>query len=619
MTFNELGLKEEILDAINDLGFNQPTPIQEQAIPELLGGNRDLVGLAQTGTGKTAAFGLPMIHLINFKSNKTQGIVICPTRELCLQITKDLTNYSKYIAGSNVVAVYGGASIETQERQIRKGAQIIVATPGRMLDLINREIIDLRQVAYAVLDEADEMLNMGFQEDLDAILSNTPEEKKTWLFSATMPKEVANIARKYLHDPFEITVGKKNMSAENIQHIYYVVKEKDRYPALKRIIDFYPDIFGLIFCRTRAETQRVAEHLMKDGYNCEPLHGDLSQSVRDSVMKKFRERTIQILVATDVAARGIDVNDITHVINYNLPDDIENYTHRSGRTARAGKSGLSLCILNTREVNRIRDIERQINKKFVQAKVPYGEEVCEKQLFALIDKMNKVEVNEKEISKYLPKVMEMFEGMSKEDIIKRFVSAEFNRFIEYYRNSGDLNDTRSPRESRGEGRSGNYENSSGFKRFFINVGVLDDINKGALLRNICDAANIDSKDIGRIDVKREFSFFEVKDEHVDKVFNGMKGREIDGRTVRVELAGEGGGGDGESRGPRTGKFGNKGGKGGGFGGGRNSGGGFKRSGGGGYGKDKRSGGGEGYGKDKRSGGGDGKYKSKGGYREKSRY
>ncbi|HYG50266.1 MAG TPA: DEAD/DEAH box helicase [Flavobacteriales bacterium] len=556
MTFNELGLRSEILRAVEDLGFSTPTPIQQQAIPAIMQGTTDLVGLAQTGTGKTAAFGLPLLNLIDEHVSITQGIVVCPTRELCLQITNDLKNFSKYVRNINVVAVYGGASIQNQEKEIRRGAQILVATPGRMIDLINRRVIKLGEVKYVVLDEADEMLNMGFQEDIDDILSHTPAQKHVWLFSATMPKEVAQISKKYLTDPVELTVGKKNMSAENITHKYFAVKEKDRYAGLKRLIDYYPEIFGLIFCRTKRETQDIAEKLIKDGYNCESLHGDLSQAQRDTVMKKFRERTIQILCATDVAARGIDVNDITHVINYNLPDDVENYTHRSGRTARAGKTGYSLVLVNTRETQRIREIERIISKKFEVGRIPNGPEICDKQLMALLDKLSNQEVNEKEIAPYIESALEKLSALSKEEVIKKFISTEFNRFLEYYRGAGDLNaDARVQHREQGEssGKRRHADADGEYQRFFVNIGGANGINKGALLRKICDAGNVSSNEVGRIDMRDEFSFFEVKTEIARHIFESFKGIEWEGKRLRIEIAekrdsGSGGGYKGGNRG-----------------------------------------------------------------------
>jgi len=437
--FSTLGIRHDIVNAITELGFENPTPIQEQSIPVLLSGSNDFVGLAQTGTGKTAAFGLPLLELLDFEENYPQALILCPTRELCLQIASDLKNYSKNMRNVNVVAVYGGANISDQLRQIKRGVQIVVATPGRMLDIINRKAIDFTQVQYVVLDEADEMLNMGFQEDIDSILSTTPDDKKTWLFSATMPSEVRRIAKKYMTDPFELTMGTKNTGNANIEHEYYIVKARDKYAAFKRIVDFNPEIFGIVFCRTKIETQEIAEALIKDGYNADALHGDLSQQQRDKVMKRYRDRSLQLLIATDVAARGIDVNDVTHVINYSLPDEIENYTHRSGRTARAGKTGVSIAIINSKELGKIRQIERVIGKQFTKADIPNGFDVCEKQLFALVHKVHNVEVNEAQIEQYIPRIMDEFKDLSKEDVIKRFASLEFNRFLEYYAKAPDLN------------------------------------------------------------------------------------------------------------------------------------------------------------------------------------
>lgn len=549
MNFNELGLKQEILKAINDLGFEKPTPIQEKAIPGILGGNADLVGLAQTGTGKTAAFGLPMIHLIDFASPDTQGLILCPTRELCLQIATDLTRYTRYFKGSRITAVYGGASISDQIRQIRKGTQIIVATPGRLLDLLNRRVVKLAGIRYAVLDEADEMLNMGFQEDINAILKKTPAQKRTWLFSATMPKAAWKIAKDYMDKPLEVTIGSRNKSAEKITHTCYVIKEKDRYQALKRVIDFSPDIFGLIFCRTRLETQAVAEKLMKDGYNAEALHGDMSQIQRSNVMKKFREKTIQILVATDVAARGLDVNDITHVINYNLPDEPERYTHRCGRTARAGKSGLSIILVNTREVRRIGEIERQAGIRFKMDKIPEGQSICEKQLLALVEKMVQVDVDQDEIEKYLPPVYEALGSLNKEELIRKFVSVEFSRFIDYYRGAGDIN-AKVKKKAKPFSRSGaksrpgvksrfdrkQVKNNTNNQKFFINMGSLDKLREGAIVRLVCDKAGITSAKLGRIDIKREFSFFDIEKAVAGKVLKSLQGAKLDGRKINARYA-----------------------------------------------------------------------------------
>lgn len=540
--FIQLGIRHDIVNAISELGFENPTPIQEQSIPVLLTGSNDFVGLAQTGTGKTAAFGLPLLELLDFEENYPQALVLCPTRELCLQITNDLKNYSKNVNNVHVVAVYGGASISDQLRQIKRGVQIVVATPGRMLDIINRKAIDFSQVKYVVLDEADEMLNMGFQEDIDNILSTTPDEKKTWLFSATMPAEVRRIAKKYMTDPHELTMGTKNTGNANIDHEYYVVRARDKYAAFKRIVDFNPEIFGIVFCRTKIETQEIAESLIKDGYNADSLHGDLSQQQRDKVMKRYRERSLQLLIATDVAARGIDVNDVTHVINYSLPDEIENYTHRSGRTARAGKTGVSIAIINGKEMGKIRQIERVIGKKFVKAEIPTGFDVCEKQLFALVHKVHNVEVNEQQIEQYIPRIMDEFKDLSKEDIIKRFASLEFNRFLDYYKNAPDLNASFEDRPGR-EGAQGERFNRTGmrsdFTRLFINLGSVDDFTRGDLLSYICNHTKISGRTVGKIDVKGVYSFFEVNNDDVNQVMEGFKSVDFNGRDVRIEVSGEG--------------------------------------------------------------------------------
>lgn len=438
-SFETLGLSRGLVESVLKIGFEKPTPIQEAAIPVLLEGNRDFVGLAQTGTGKTAAFGLPLLELCEEDARETQALVLAPTRELCLQITGDLENFGRQYKRFNIVAVYGGSSISEQIKKVKKGAQIIVATPGRLIDLIGRKAVQLEHVRFAVLDEADEMLNMGFKEDLDEILSHTPGDKYTWLFSATMPAEVRRIMKNYMTDPFELTIGEKNVSNINIQHQYVVAKEKDRYAVLKRILDFHPDIFGLIFCRTRIDTQQVADKLMKDGYNADSLHGDLTQQQRDKVMKNFRQRTIRILVATDVAARGIDVDDITHVVHLNIPDEIEFYTHRSGRTARAGKTGVSIAIIAKKELGKIRQIEKMIKTSITRIPIPGGREICQKQLLALMRKVHDVKVKEAEISEFLPAVYDELKDLSKEELIKRFASIEFNRFLDYYRNTEDLN------------------------------------------------------------------------------------------------------------------------------------------------------------------------------------
>jgi len=550
--FIELGIRHDIVNAITELGFEKPTPIQEQAVPVLLTGSNDFVGLAQTGTGKTAAFGLPLLELLDFSQRQPQALILCPTRELCLQISKDIEKFAKNTPNVHVVAVYGGASISDQLRQIRRGVQIVVATPGRMLDIIGRNAIDFSNVRYVVLDEADEMLNMGFQEDINNILSTTPDEKKTWLFSATMPAEVRRIAKNYMTDPFELTVGTKNSGNVNIEHHYYVIRARDKYAAFKRIVDSNPEIFGIVFCRTKIETQEIAESLIKDGYNADSLHGDLSQQQRDKVMKRYRERSLQLLIATDVAARGIDVNDVTHVINYSLPDEIENYTHRSGRTARAGKTGISLSLVNLKELGKIRQIEKVIGKSFAKMDVPRGETVVESQLFAMINKVQQVSVNDDHIDPYLPKIMESFAELSKEEIIKRFASLEFNRFLEYYQNAPDLNVDASEgrggfeRERKGKSdRFGRDGYKSDYTRLFINLGSVDEFTRGDILGFICNTTNISGKSIGKIDLKGVYTFFEVENASVDKVFSGFQNAEFNGRSVRVENAGEG---RGDSRG-----------------------------------------------------------------------
>lgn len=538
ITFETLGLQENLLKAVTDLGFVTPTPIQEKAIPVLLGGDRDFVGLAQTGTGKTAAFGLPLLHQLDMKIRQPQSLILCPTRELCMQITNDLKNFSKYLGDINIVPVYGGTSIGMQLRDLKRGAHIVVATPGRLLDIIERGAINFDNVRYAILDEADEMLNMGFQEDINSILSNTPEEKTTWLFSATMPQEVRRIAQKFMEDPFELTVGGKNTGNVNIEHEYYVVRPREKYAALKRIVDFNPDIFGIIFTRTKIESQEIAESLIKDGYDADALHGDLTQQQRDKVMKRFREKNLQLLVATDVAARGIDVDNVTHVINYELPDDVENYTHRSGRTARAGRSGISIAIISGRDIGKIRQIERVIGKKFEKAEVPDGFAVCEKQLFALVHRVHNVTVNEEQIDPYLTRIYEEFADLTKEDLIRRFASLEFNEFLEYYQNAPDLNVKEGPRGSVDE-NSMSRRNSGKFTRLFINLGSVDNFTRGDMLRFICDNAGIRGNKIGRIDLKGVYSFFEVENDATAQVQAGFKTVEYNGRSVRIETSQDG--------------------------------------------------------------------------------
>jgi len=548
LTFNELGLSSNLMKVILELGFEQPTPIQKEVIPVIFNSNNDIVGLAQTGTGKTAAFGIPIIEKIDLKNKSVQVLILAPTRELCMQITKDIKNFSKYIKGLSLVAVYGGANIDSQIKALKKGAQIIAATPGRMLDLINRKAANITNINTVVLDEADEMLNMGFRDDLDAILEKTPNKKRTLLFSATMPKEVARIATNYMHDPVEITVGRKNAGAENVKHIYYQVHARDRYLALKRIADYNPDIYGIVFCRTRAETKDVADKLIKDGYNADALHGDLSQAQRDHVMKRFRDRSLQMLVATDVAARGIDVKDISHVINYNLPDELEVYTHRSGRTGRADKFGISISIVNYREKSKIPLIERIIQKRFEKSPIPGGSEICKRQLFNLIDKMEKVNVDEVQIEPFMDTVNKKLEWLSKEQIIKHFVSLEFNRFLEYYKGAKDLNDnTAFPDDKRKDKKKAdiNKRDRKGqkgkgkFTRLFISIGRKD----GILPKNIIGLVNDNTQDrdinFGAIDIKDSFSFFEVGEKHAYKVINSFMGNKtFGGRQLRVEFASE---------------------------------------------------------------------------------
>ena len=538
MDFEILGLAKPIIRAVQDLGFSEPTPIQEKAIPVIISGHRDLVGLAQTGTGKTAAYGLPLLQLIDFSRAQAQALILCPTRELCIQISRDLIHFSRYVKNSKIVAVYGGAGMEPQIRQLKNGAQIIAATPGRLLDFIRRGIVNLGDIDYVVLDEADEMLTMGFQEDLEEILATTPSERRTWLFSATMTAPVARIARNYMKDQVEITIGQKNSGAENISHLNYVVMEKDRYPALKRIIDYHPDIYALIFCRTRKETRQIAENLIKDGYNAESLHGDLSQTQRDYVMQRFREKTLQILVATDVAARGLDVDDISHVINYNLPDEAGGYTHRSGRTARAGKSGTSIVLMNTREKGKLAHVEQVTGVRFQHEKVPSGLAICEKQLSGTVKKLVTADVNHEEIAAFLPPVYDALATLSKKELIQHFVSIEFNRFLDYYKDSGDIN-ARTPRQKTFMGKlpkKGLPEKPAQIRRLFVNVGQLDGVQKGAITRLVCDRSGIPSNHIGKIEIMREFSFLEVEAGVAAHVLESMKGAGLDGRKISLGYA-----------------------------------------------------------------------------------
>ena len=544
-TFKDLGLNEDLLHAITDLGFEKPSEVQDKAIPILLQEDTDLVALAQTGTGKTAAFGFPMLQKINVDSRTTQGLILSPTRELCLQITNEIKQYGKYCKGLNVVAIYGGASITDQARAVKKGAQIIVATPGRMKDMISRRLVDITKIEYSVLDEADEMLNMGFYEDITEILSHTPEEKNTWLFSATMPKEVSVIAKKFMDNPVEITVGNKNESTSQVSHEYYLVNSRDRYQALKRLSDANPDIFSVIFCRTKRDTQKVAENLIEDGYSAGALHGDLSQNQRDLVMRSFRNKQIQMLVATDVAARGIDVDDITHVINYQLPDEPEIYTHRSGRTGRAGKTGISMVIVSKSEVRKIKSIERIIKKQFEKKEIPDGMEICEVQLMSLANKIHNTEVNH-EIDKYLTSINDLFEDSSKDELIKKFFSVEFTRFFNYYQKTKNLNATESSRDREG-GRD--YNKSSNDSRYFINVGRKDGYDWMKLKDFLKEVLELGRDDVFKVDVKESFSFFNTEKEHQEKVLAFFTDFKQDGRFVNVEVSEDRGGG-GRSRGGR---------------------------------------------------------------------
>ncbi len=536
-SFDALGLSGQLVETIRQMGFETPTPIQEQAIPILLTGNTDLVGLAQTGTGKTAAFGLPLLELIDDSNRSTQALILAPTRELSVQITSDLEKFAAGMKNLSMVTVYGGASISDQIRKVRKGVHIIVATPGRLIDLLSRKVVDLTTIRYVILDEADEMLNMGFKEDIDDILSTMPKEKNVWLFSATMPREVREIAKNYMRNPQELTMGERNQGNENIDHQYIVVEERDKYLALKRFVDYTPDIFGVIFCRTKIDTQKIAEHLIKDGYNADALHGDLTQMQRDRVMRSFKNKTLQLLVATDVAARGIDVSGITHVVHLNMPDELEYYTHRSGRTARAGKKGISLAIISKKEIGRIQQVERNLKRKFTKIAVPTGDEVCQNKLLALVHKVKQVEVNEEEIDSFLPEVYHELRDLSKEDIIKRFASIEFNRFLEYYRDARDLNKSDKVRTYESSGSSFEEGDGTG-DRIFINVGKMDDLEKGTLLGLICDFGEVTREAVGKIDLKGAYSFFEVDKKYTEQIMKGFEGVEVRGRKVRLEMTGQ---------------------------------------------------------------------------------
>jgi ATP-dependent RNA helicase DeaD len=507
-----------------------------------------MVALAQTGTGKTAAFGIPCIQKLDTGNNHTEVLILCPTRELCVQITNDLKNFSRYVVGATTLAVYGGASIESQKRTLHKGAKIIVATPGRMVDLTKRGYVNLSQVHTVVLDESDEMLNMGFKDDLDFILSKTPKTKHTLLFSATMPLEVERIARTYMSDPLEITIGSRNTGSKNVHHYYYLVQARDRYQALKRIADYYPNIYSIVFCRTRAETQDVADMLMKDGYNADALHGDLSQAQRDAVMRRFRSRNLQMLVATDVAARGLDVNDLTHVINYNLPDEIEQYTHRSGRTGRADKTGISIAIINLKEKHKIKRTEKVIGQQFTQAKVPTGKEICEKQLFHIIENIEAIDVQNEELNAYMPIILKRLEGLSREDLVSRLLSVEFNHFLDYYKNAPDLNidefgggENREGRRAARKKESGrdtprHHEQNNDYTRLFFNTGRKERVEPPHIIKLIQKGAGKPGIDVGRIDIYDGFTYVDVDARYADDILDNLNGLDFRGRTLRVDVA-----------------------------------------------------------------------------------
>ena len=552
-TFEELGVSSEIRKAIEEMGYENPMPVQEEVIPYLLGEGNDVVALAQTGTGKTAAFGLPLLQKIDVNKRVPQALILCPTRELCLQIAGDLNDYSKYIDDLKILPVYGGSSIESQIRSMKAGVHIIVATPGRLIDLIERKVAHLETVNNVVMDEADEMLNMGFTDSINSILEKVPENRNTLMFSATMSPEISRIAKTYLHNAKEITIGTKNEGSKNVTHTAYTVHAKDKYAALKRIVDFYPQIYGIIFCRTRKETQEIADKLIQDGYSADSLHGELSQAQRDLVMQKFRQHHLQLLVATDVAARGLDVNDLTHVINYGLPDDTESYTHRSGRTGRAGKTGISIAIINLREKGKLREIEKIINKRFNIGQLPSGKDICQQQLIKVIDDIEKVKVDEDEIASFLPGIYRKFEWLSKEDLIKRVVSSEFNRFLDYYKNAPEIeapnSSDRSDRNDRGDRDNSRRDRGTdrdksarkaenGYTRLFLNLGKMDGFYANQIIELINRNMKKQRTNIGRIDLMKNFSFFEVDEKQAKSVVESLNGVNFNGRKVIVEVAGE---------------------------------------------------------------------------------
>ena len=548
MTFEGLGIDARLIQATDELGYVNPTPIQEKAIPVLLSGTKDFVGLAQTGTGKTAAFGLPLLQLINAENRFPQALIVCPTRELCMQIVKEIELFKKYVKGVHVVAVYGGASISLQIRDLKRGVQIVVATPGRLIDLIERKAIDLEQIQYVVLDEADEMLNMGFRDDIEFILKNTPKREATWLFSATMPPEVKQVSKRYMNSPVEVTVGQLNTGNENIDHQYYVTSAHNRYETLKRIIDFNPGIYGIIFTRTKLDAQDIAEKLTREGYDIDALHGDLTQAQRDKVMGQFREKTLQLLIATDVAARGIDVKEISHIINYELPDDIEVYTHRSGRTGRAGNQGISMSIVHARETFKLRQIEKMIKQPFHKLDIPGGKDVCRKQFFYFMDKLLQTDISHGDYETYMPMLQEKFADVSKEEVLKRVAAMEFNRFLKYYDNAEDLNvreprvrertyerngvDQHRQRDTRGREFSGGGD----FARLFVNLGTKDGFYKASFLQFILDMSDLKKDVLGRIDMKEMNSWVEIDKSAAEKMIRSVDGKTFKGRRIRMNDA-----------------------------------------------------------------------------------
>jgi len=540
VSFEELGIEEGLLQSIHTLGFTQPTPIQEKAIPVLLQGTKDFIGLAQTGTGKTAAFGLPLLQLINKQQKFPQALVICPTRELCMQITKDVNSFKRKTDHISVVAVYGGASIGMQIRDLKKGTHIVVATPGRLIDLIERKAINLENIHYVVLDEADEMLNMGFKDDIEFILKDTPNRQSTWLFSATMPAEIRQVSKRYMKQPFEITIGKVNAGANNIDHQYFVTSQVDRYETLKRTIDFNPGLYGIIFTRTKADAQEITESLIREGYDIEALHGDLTQPQRDKVMARFREKNLQLLIATDVAARGIDVQGISHVINYELPDDMEVYTHRSGRTGRAGRSGISISIVTPKEIYRLRQIERMLNTLFHKMDIPAGKDVCRKQFFHFIDKMLQADISHGEYETYLPLLKERFSTVEKEEILQRVAALEFDRFLKYYENAADLNLREEKKEAikRGVHRDtkGRSFGSGNYERLFVNLGTKDGFYKASFLQFILDLSDLNKNVLGRVDMKEMNSWIEIEPSAAKKMIRAVDGKNYRGRRIRMNEA-----------------------------------------------------------------------------------